>query len=316
MNRPLHPLGIAAAALKTLRAPAGLFVLRYASADDRIAPPRVRLQPLDPATASAILPPGMTEPELVSPGDGLVIQAHRDVDIAYVVEQTETASDAHLMLEPVSSLVRQPELPVRGSRSRLMIPDMRTPFLPLRGGPRRAVASRGATAGGQLLILGHVARRGDISAEPGEWLGGPDSLDAIEGLELRWPDPPRGFDVSFRLTVNDHGRRKLPEAGLGMFSGTRQRAAPIVGLDIGLEGRRPEGWIIDCQAVFQGQAVLTARGARIALRGKTGREPLTGLRLWIGEENAHREERIEGQSAYVAHTGAKAGRVRIFRPQA
>jgi hypothetical protein len=124
------------------------------------------------------------------------------------------------------------------------------------------------------------------------------------------------MDVAVRLTVNDYGRRTLPEAGLGMFCGTRRRAAPVVGLDIGIEGRRPEGWVVDCQAAFQGLNVISARGARVALRGKTGREPLVGLRIRIGDEEAFHDDEKGVLPAIAAPTGATAGRVRIFRPPA
>ncbi|MGL4239875.1 MAG: hypothetical protein ACRCTI_02055, partial [Beijerinckiaceae bacterium] len=191
--------------------------------------------------------------------------------------------------------------------------DLATPYLPRAGGRRRQAS---APAGDGLIILGHVAHRGDISAVAGEWLGSPSGDQAIEGLELRWPNAPRGFDMALRLTVNDHGRRQLPEAGLGIFSGTRRRAAPVVGIDIALEGRRPDGWLIDCEAAFAGQDVLTARGARIALNGKTGREPLVGLRIRIGDEDALQENQKGALAAIAAEDGAKAARVRIFRPPA
>ncbi|MGL4240112.1 MAG: hypothetical protein ACRCTI_03270, partial [Beijerinckiaceae bacterium] len=49
----------------------------------------------------------MTEPELLAPGDGLIIAASADIDIKYVVESD---CDAVLMLEPVSRLVRPQRL--------------------------------------------------------------------------------------------------------------------------------------------------------------------------------------------------------------
>jgi hypothetical protein len=296
----------AAASARTLRAQAGLHVLRYAFADDRLAPPRVRLLPCPQDIVTVIMPPGMEALELLSPGDGVVLQVHADTDIAYEIDRRDALGEAHLSLEPVSSLLR-PSLP-----RQLLLPEMPPPAQPMPaagGDPARRSAS-------EFILLGHVARRGDIHAEWGQWLGDPTSDNAIEGIELRWPSPPRGLDVAVRLTVNDHGRRKLPEAGLGMFAGTRSRAAPVIGLDIGLEGRRPEGWAIDCQAAFLGQAVMSARGVRVALRGKTGREPLVGLRVRIGSEEALQEGTLKELPAGVAHSGARTGRVRIFRPQA
>jgi hypothetical protein len=322
MERGMTRMGRYAAPVRTpfaLRATRGLHILRYAAADHRASPPRVVLEPLDPSMAELLLPPGMIEPVLVAPGDGLVIHAHRDVEILYEVEPT---GDAFLVLEPVSSLVRPAERTLRmnGQRQPLAPTSGRAelerttaPYLPLSGGRKKKPAS---DRGAGIILLGHVARRGDLSAPAGGWLGAPGDTDAIEGIELRWPDPPKGLDVAIRLTVNDYGRRTLPEAGLGMFCGTRKRAAPIIGLDIGLEGRRPEGWVVDCQAAFLGQEMLTARGARIALRGKTGREPLVGLRIRIGDEDTLHDEEEGSMPALAAQSGAKAGRVRIFRPSA
>jgi hypothetical protein len=289
-----------------LRAPQGLHVLRYASAGRSMTPPRVMLAPPNRASGDLLLPPGMAEPVLEAPGDGVVVRALGDIEIAYVVE---AGGEAVLAIEPVSSLVR-PQVALSIERPRLA----EAPYLPLAGGRRRSLASTTAPEEG-LLLLGHVARRGDLSAKAGEWLGAADSADAIEGIELRWPGAPQGMDVAVRLTVNDYGRRTLPEASLGMFCGTRRRAAPVVGLDIGVEGRRPEGWVVDCQAAFQGLNVISARGARVALRGKTGREPLVGLRIRIGDEEAFDDEKGI-QPAFAAPTGATAGRVRIFRPPA
>ncbi len=299
----------------TLRAARGLHVLRYAAADHRASPPRVTLEALDPAMAEFLLPDGMREPVLVAPGDGLVIQAYADVEIAYAVEPS---GEAFLVLEAVSSLVR-PAAPQRRAEARLPPPAERpaiaraAPYLPLGAGRRRIATAQRADG---LILLGHVARRGDLSVPAGGWLGARDGTDAIEGIELRWPEPPKGMDMAIRLTVNDHGRRALPEAGLGMFCGTRQRAAPIIGLDIGIEGRRPDGWVVDCQAAFLGQDVLTARGARIALRGKTGREPLVGLRIRVGDAETIDDHEEGALPAVAPRSGPKAGRVRIFRPSA
>jgi hypothetical protein len=299
---------------RLLRVPPGLFVLRYAGAADGAGAPHVAVSLPDRQDGAVLMPPGMDRPELVAPGDGLVVQALRDFSLQMLVRPNAAGSiQVHLALEPVSSLMR-PEAgslasAFAGSRApRLLIPDFNG-----RMGPGRSSSETEAGAAAGFVILGHVANRGDVVARSGEWLGGADTPDAIEGIELRWPGAPRGMDVALRLTVNDHGPRKLPEAGLGAFAGTRRRAAPIIGLDLALEGRRPDDWIIECQAAFKGQALLSASGTRIALRGRTGQEPLTGLKLWIGSRATRVETARSLEPGAPALQASLRSRVRVFR---
>lgn len=303
---------------RVVRVPPGLFVLRYLSGGGAVRP--VHVAPPPEADASLMTPPGMAGLELVAPGDGLVVSARREVELT-LRWAARAGGEPQFALEPVSSIAR-----ARQAGDQELIPA----FLDRdRGAPAAAGESE------ELLILAHVARRGDVVIRAGEWLGGPDAPAVIEGLELRWPNPPRGLDVAMRLTVNDHGPSRLPEVGLGRFSGTRRRAAPIIGVDFQLEGRRPEDWVIACDVIFEGQPAVSARGTRIALRGRTGREPLTGLRLSILAKNAAASAAVESAAGATADAGrtqperlnapelmrlarqaeapAQGGRVKIFR---
>lgn len=290
---------------RVIHVPPGLFVLRYLAGGGAVRP--VRVSPPHDADAALLAPPGMTGFELVAPGDGLVVSARREVGLT-LRWAARAGGEPQFALEPVSSIAR-----ARQAEGQTVLPAVLD---------RERLAHPAGAEGDELQILAHVARRGDVVARAGEWLGGPDAPAVIEGLELRWPNPPRGLDVAMRLTVNDHGPSRLPEVGLGRFSGTRRRAAPVVGVDFQLEGRRPEDWVIACDVLFEGQQVVCARGTRIALRGRTGREPLTGLRLSIQARNAAgageaASERLDAPElmrlAARAEGPASGGRVKIFK---
>jgi hypothetical protein len=103
MERIMRRLNGSPLAALALRAPQGLHVLRYASAGRSATPPRVMLAPPDAGAGELLLPPGMSEPVLEAPGDGVVVRALGDMEIAYAVE---AGGEAVLAIEPVSSLVR------------------------------------------------------------------------------------------------------------------------------------------------------------------------------------------------------------------
>jgi hypothetical protein len=168
-------------------------------------------------------------------------------------------------------------------------------------------------------VIAHVSRRGDVMRRSGEWIAGPGAPMAIEGLEIIWPDRPPGTDICIKITVKDRGIRVLPEGRIGQFVGSRGRSAPIIGFDIALIGDGSGTLELNCDALFLGPDVVSARGRRIVFRGPTGRDALVGLRLSVvtalgdtlsSNTNNCITKRSSG-SRVVNDT--PSGRVRVFR---
>jgi hypothetical protein len=310
---------------RSLHVPAGLFVLRYVRVGLAGQSAPITVQPPAGEDGELIAPAGMEGFTLVAPGDGLVVSARRAFDLAFCIEGGP-AAEPILTLEAISHVAR-PHGANHGADAATLEQVLIPAFLHRRGSARDVGAMDAADVG--LVLLGHVSRRGDVLARPGEWLGGPDHPGPIEGLELRWPGAPAGFDVAMRLTVNDHGPRRLPEVGLGRFSGTRRRAAPIIAIDLQIDGRRPEEWVIVCEAMFEGQPPLSMRGTRVALRGRGGREALVGVKIAV-QPAAAAPGRDAPMPRATAQTGAapieagpapqrarpRGGRVKVFRSPA
>jgi hypothetical protein len=307
---------------RTLKVRAGLFVLRYQRS--RAAPgsyPVVRVDRPEDGSAEFVLPPAMSDPMLLAPGDGFVILAHSDtqLDIKVSSSHDKGSLDAELTLEPVSNLdgrsppvfVRQDPAP-RTAFKTAKAPAAPLPrLLPTMAGPGARAA---AVAGPDLSVLAHVARRGDMVVRAGEWICGPDLPMAIEGLEVRWPNAPDGVDVRVAVAVRDQGAAALAPASLGQFAGTRGRAAPIVKVELSLVGPGAERMAIAAEALFLGASVQDMQGRHISFSGPTGREPLVGFKLSILRQEEDRHVAADPhQSAGAAPSGATSGKVRVFR---
>jgi hypothetical protein len=154
-------------------------------------------------------------------------------------------------------------------------------------------------------VLGHLARRGDVLVEIGEWLGGPEFPTPIEGVEIRWPGMPDGLDLDYTVTVGGNAMRKLQRCKVNEFAGTRGHAAPIVGLAIALRGDLASAHQVKVECFFLGEQMISKSGQKVILSGPTGREPLVGLRLWM--------ETMPGFRANDIRSEVVAGGLRLFR---
>ena len=209
-------IGVGHPTVKVMRVSPGLSVLRYISAEDGVMPPAVRVAPKTLGGGLEFIPaPGAEADLLRSPGTAIVLVTETEIDLAITViphpQSNSTAVELHLELlsSSASSNVRDEH------------------------GQKRDVAS---LLSGQISLLGHVARRGDVLVQTGEWLGGPEFPARIEGLEIRWPRMPPGFELEYSVIVGGKTPRKLPTCRVNEFAGTKGRASPIVGLTIALRG--------------------------------------------------------------------------------
>jgi hypothetical protein len=174
--------------------------------------------------------------------------------------------------------------------------------------------ARPAVTSPELELLAHVARRGDVTAQRGEWICGPDSPAAIEGLEVRWPNKPADVELHYTLTVGQDHRQRLMEKTSGQFAGTRGKALPIVGITLALSGAAAAAYELCGDALFENSPVMSKSGLEIAFSGPTGREPLVGLRLGLA---TRKDPKLVAEADNKQAVAVKQiGRVRVYRPGA
>ena len=271
----------------------GLYVLRYETAADPAQPPVVTVV-CEPGRNEVVMHPEQSRATMSAPGQALVIRANESGGV-----QVEIASTGH-----ASTL------------------DVTLKFEPLRrdtGGPAGLVlfpqsgASRDIANGFQ--VLAHVARLGDVTVGPDQWLGGPSAPSWIEGFSVNWPGKPANVSLRYAATIAGQppGAARLVEAG--EFAGTRGRARPILGLMAELSGAGARNFQLTMEGLFLGAPTRRSSGQTITLTGPTGREPLVGLRIGVASNQQVTQPTVS--SAHPPAGGAPAAaeprRVRVFR---
>jgi hypothetical protein len=264
---------------KSLEIQQGLFVVRYDSADDPLQPPRVVVS-TDSKSVRFVLPPGVDEPVLWSPGACLVVLANRGGRLEVAVSPAQ----------PNGSVAARVKL------------------LPLSNNPAAVREEPGASAerldASRIQLLGHVAGIGDKVVRFGEWIAGPASPSRIEGIAIEWPNKPSGVDLRYAVRIGGQIPGATRSIDVGGFAGTRGRAAPLVGATLDIAGPSAGGYQLVADAMFLGAPQMRVAGRHVVLSGPTGREPMVGLRLAI--ERSDRNGGAGGQ--LVATVPARFGR--------
>jgi hypothetical protein len=250
---------------RPLRVPEGLFVLRYVSSPEGLDAPEISVS-VPPGGDIAIIDASDSyarrgETILGMPGDAVVLKARREgaVLITVISAGGRGRRQAHVGLERITNAPR-----------------------PAVGGLVSASAPVAEVhLDERLEIMAHVANRGDVTVKAGQWICGPQFPMAIEGLALNWRGAPAGLDIVTTASLNDRGRRQLAPASSGSFVGSRGRAAPLVAVSFALTGPMAARYILSCEALFLGAAIVSRSGPTVDLMGPTGHEPLVGLRLSI-----------------------------------
>jgi hypothetical protein len=265
----------------------GLFLVRYASAEDEVRPPKVKVSP-EPASdrnVSLVLHPDQKEPVLWRPGACLVVRTATQSKI--LIEVTPARDGAS-----VAATVRMEKLtPGDAPFSQSHTNDPVSSSFGL----------------DDLRVLGHVASIGDVIVRANEWLAGPSAPSRIEGISIQWPGKPEDVDIGYSVKTARPQTVSGRTMDLGSFAGTRGKAMPVVGLTFELSGGAAD-LQFNVEAIFLGAPATRITGRRIALSGPTGREPLVGLRLGL-----------EGIAATAQPTpsNSRVGRtpsgVRVFR---
>jgi len=131
-----------------------------------------------------------------------------------------------------------------------------------------------------LKLSGHIEYDGDVVAQPGQWLGDPNSRRRLEGFSLDWTERPEEVDLAYSCVIGGLGRS--PAVLSGGYCGSRQRAAPITAITVSLVGKRAADYQLQLEVVFAGcppQKLSTG----VECRGLTGREQLVAIRAAVAQ---------------------------------
>src|SRR5262245_44384395 len=220
---------------KSLEIQQGLFIVRYDSADDPAQPPRVVIS-TDSKGIRFVLPPGVDEPVLWSPGACLVVLAHRSsrLEVAVSPAQPSGSVGARIKLVPLSNVPA-----ARRDESGSAV--------------ERLDASR-------IQLRGHIAGIGDKVVRFGEWIAGPASPSRIEGIAIEWPNKPRGVDLRYAVRIGGQVPGATRPIDVGGFAGTRGRAAPLVGATLDIAGPNAGGYELVADAMFLGAPQMRVAG--------------------------------------------------------
>jgi hypothetical protein len=276
----------------------GLFLVRYAAAEDEVQPPKVRISPDPPSNKdiSFLLHPDHNEAVLWQPETCLVVRALAPGKLAVqVIPMQEGGSvAATVRIEALSQGMTAP------------------------APAQTKAASSLPNDSGEFRILGHVTGIGDVVVDANEWLAGPSAPLRIEGISLEWPGKPADLEIRYAVkTAKPHpisGRAM----GLGSFAGTRGKAMPIVGVMLQVAGNAAENFQFAVEAIFLGSPALRVIGRRVVASGPTGREPLVGLRLSLDSMrqvslgSVRQAKRPQAKSS-AGKPRRSAGNVRVFR---
>jgi hypothetical protein len=153
-----------------------------------------------------------------------------------------------------------------------------------RGAPAPGERAPDATPRPELDASGfgfvcHVARKGDVGAAGGGWIGGPGSPAVIEGVLLHW-NAPAGARLEYQALTAGAGGRWSAWVAAGAFAGTRGRSLPLVGLRVRIVGGSGR-FRLQGEAIFLGLPAVVDSGESLEFTSYAGVDPLVGLRLQL-----------------------------------
>ena len=271
---------------KTVAINRGLFLVRYATAEDQARPPKIRLSP-DPASAkdiSFLLHPDHNEAVLWQPETCLVVRASAPgkLEVEVIPIQEGGSAAATVRIEHLSQGKAAPE-----------------------DAPRNLPSDQA-----DFRVLGHVSGRGDVVVDANEWIAGPSAPSRIEGIAIDWPNKPSNLEIHYAVKTAKPQPGSGRKTEVGSFAGTRGKAMPVVGLMFELSGSGAADLQLNLEAIFLGAPATRITGKRIVASGPTGREPLVGLRLAL---DSLVEVPQPQAKTPAGKSGQSGGRVRVFR---
>jgi hypothetical protein len=246
---------------KILEMEKGLFLIKYESSESTDLPPRVAIAAEQGSenTVELIVPPDVEQPILWSPGASVVARAKQKCRLRVIVTAAE---------------------PNGSTAARVQV-------LPLSVDPGSVKERQLAAAQldlSEFKVVGHVAGRGDVTADADDWVAGPLAPSRIEGIAIQWPGKPRDLLLRYAVTVGGSRPVMGQFVEAGAFAGTKGNALPLVGVTIEIDGLGALGRQLTVESIFLGSPPTKIVGRRVVLAGPTGREPLVGLRVRIEPE--------------------------------
>jgi hypothetical protein len=277
---------------QTIAVNRGLFLIRYAAAEDATRPPIVTL-----ASASAS-----------APNEAFDFLLHPDHDQA-VLWQPNSCVAMRSLAPGVLSVEVSATYDGGSAAATVQI----EPLTQGTSAPAATIAAGQPLSLDSFRVLGHVTGLGDQLVRAGQWLGGPSAPSRIEGISIRWPDKPDNLDIRYAVK----SAKPQPTSGtavkVGSFSGTRGKAMPVVALLLEMSDPGAENMEFAVDALFLGAPIKRIVGKRIIASGPTGREPLVGLRVAIGNVSADKQAVFEESTEQLRTLGNE---IRVFHNQA
>lgn len=170
-----------------------------------------------------------------------------------------------------------------------------------------------------LMLMAHVARRGDVFQKLGDWIGGPDAPAPIEGLQFTG-SLTDGLFLEQRVLIAGDAQWTPWRPG-HEFVGSRGYARSLTGFHVRLTGPSASRYRLAAEALFLGTTVIRKSGANLEFRSGAGVDPLIGVKIKL-ESVALRsspagpasEESVMPKSALstLHHERTRSG-VRVFR---
>lgn len=275
----------------------GLFLIRYDEAADSASPPEIRVtsETAGEHQVAIITDPDAAYGVLSRPGDCLVVKAlQRGAIRVEVAARTPRGS--------IKATVKLERLRNGGSAHGDGSTEVKQTTTP-------SVTTDPDFTLDDFEVIGHVARRGDVSVGANEWIAGPTAPSQIEGLSIHWPGKPDGLTLRYSVEVGGNGRSSPQTVRLGQFSGTKGRALPLVGLTLELDGEGAPDYELTVEGLFLGSSPVRLRGEKVSLRSPGGRAPLVGLKIGIERNSAT----TRGESRGNMQASTLASGVRVFR---
>ena len=280
----------------------GLYVLRYESCTDAIEPPVAQVRTAQGCELSiqVVSAPGAAPGELSMPGSCVIVIADSGgaLNVSMRRQHSKGSLDATLRLERLGATATLEPTSANGPMRHRSNELREVGDVARINGPIQDLSV--------FAILGHVSHRGDVAVASGEWIAGPESPSALEGLEIRGLQP--SVEIETQVLFGSRPPKWSNWTSSGSFAGTRGRRMPLVGVRFKLNGREADQHELSAEALFLGSPIMIKRGREIEMVSAAGADSLVGLRLQL-----RRSVTSQPRSVETLNERPREPRVRVFR---
>jgi hypothetical protein len=302
---------------------AGTHLLRYLSSSASLPPCLfARVSPISEAFVKLIFVPGSSQAALAAPGDHAVVVAEKSGSLHLtIVASPGSSADAQIQIEPMNGASHvatssAPDASHQGCtvwrRPSALVPHPSASPVIAPGAPASAKFSGFSKGASIFSFMCHVARRGDVVAGSGEWIGGPVSPAVIEGVTINWAAPV-GISLEYQVLVQGAEDRWSAWVKAGEFAGSRGRRLPIVALRVRIAGNSAGRFKLSGEAIFLGCAGVAETGTHLEFTSYANADPLVGLKLELTESVAALRAASDARLLESGDKTGGAGRLRVFK---